>query len=122
MPKGKATSLALTKLERRALENLRVFLEERSNEHTRLIAKYWNGRSNYARSDESYFMSILKLKAILLAADGLKNRQISQQLEISEHSIGRWGMSSRTSCQEKIFRLSESKTISGSLTMPFQES
>ena len=35
-------------------------------------------------------MSLLKLKAILLAADGLKNREIANLIEMSEKTIGKW--------------------------------
>ena len=90
MPKGKARPIALTKIQRRALINLMPDLEERSDENTRFWGKYIVERGITSKHDERYYMPILKLKAIILAADGKNNVEISHALEISQPTIGRW--------------------------------
>jgi len=90
MPRGKAPDIKLTKIQRRSLENLRLQLEDYANEHSRAFKSYRVEQGKTRLNDEYHYMSLLKLKAILLAADGLKNREIANLIEMSEKTIGKW--------------------------------
>jgi Homeodomain-like domain len=90
VPHGKATSIVLKKIERRALENLLFLLEDRLNDHTQMFGVYIVRECRISLSDDNYVLPLLKLKAILLSADGLSNKEIAKQLEVSAHPIGRW--------------------------------
>jgi hypothetical protein len=90
MSKGKAASIRLTRLERRALENYFIKLENHSDERGRYLAKYHKLNGKKGWYSDRHYMPIIKLKAILLAADGLTNKEISNKLEISQHTVGEW--------------------------------
>jgi ATP/maltotriose-dependent transcriptional regulator MalT len=89
MPHGKAVSLPLTKIERRALENLRYFLEEQLDDYNKRFSNMTIRGRIFVSRDESNYLPLLKLKAILLAADGNSNQNIANQLEISAHTVGK---------------------------------
>ncbi|QGM99951.1 helix-turn-helix domain-containing protein [Methylocystis parvus] len=90
MPNGKAYKINLRKIERRALLNLMTTLEERANQYSKAFGKSILKEGKVRKSDEVRNIAILKLKAILLASDGKTNRCIAKEIEMSEHSVGRW--------------------------------
>lgn len=90
MSRGKAAQICLRKIERRALENLMTLLEDISQKHTKTFGGFIVKRRKVKKSDEVYHIPLLKLRAILLAADGKTNREIATQIEMSEHTVGRW--------------------------------
>ena len=90
MPRGKAVPIILTRIQRRALENMLPVLELRCDRHSTLFAKYASEHGNSPQRDDYYVIPILKLRALLLASEGKNNTQISSELQISKQSIGRW--------------------------------
>jgi Homeodomain-like domain len=90
MSKGKAAELPLTRLERRALENYLPILEDYSNERAAYLVQFDVAKGKTGLYGDRHYMPIIKLKAILLAADGLSNKEISARLEVSQHTVGKW--------------------------------
>ena|ERR1700693_4800274 len=90
MPRGKATAIRLTKMERRALENYMIKLEAYSTKEASYLYARKKEISKSVKYTDRHYMPIIKLNAILLAADGLNNTQIAEKLEVAPHTIGVW--------------------------------
>ena len=90
MARGKAASIGLTKLERRALENLRILFEDISDNHTKMFGAFFIKTRKTTKDNDVYHLPLLKIKAILLASDGITNREIADEIQMSAHTIGKW--------------------------------
>jgi hypothetical protein len=62
-------------------------LEDHSDREAEYLAKFYPKKLPFT---DHHYMPIIKLKAVLLAADGKNNREIADALEISQHTIGKW--------------------------------
>jgi len=89
MPHGTAVPIPITKLERRALDNLRFFLEKQLDEYNKTHGHIKIRGRIYVPRDDSNYIPLLKIKAILLSADGNTNREIADQLQVA-HTVGKW--------------------------------
>jgi FixJ family two-component response regulator len=90
MPKGKAKPIVLSGYLRQLLEAEREEIEENVDEYAASRARLKNRGRRLNRKDEERVLVLLRFKAILLAANGWNNKKISDELEISQHTIGKW--------------------------------
>lgn len=89
MPKGKAVAIVLAPYMRLLLEKQLEQLEQYVDDRAAFHAQY-KKTGKTPQYEEADVFPLLRLKAILLAADGQSNRQIADELEVSQHTIGKW--------------------------------
>jgi hypothetical protein len=89
MPRGKAPAIVLSPYLRGLLAKERDHLEQRVDSEAAFWAEY-RLKHKISHYGEHQVYALLKIKAILLAADGLKNKQIADRLEVSQPTIGKW--------------------------------
>lgn len=90
MSKGKAVRIVLTGHVRAILETERNKLEGAADREAAFFAKVRGVSRKIGRYEETHVLALLRIKAILLAADGHKNKEIADQLEVSQHTVGKW--------------------------------
>lgn len=90
MPKGKAAPIILSGYVRQLIESERDKLENIADSEAVFHARFGIDLRKIPRYEETRVYVLLRVKAILLAANGFNNRAIADQLQITPHTIGKW--------------------------------